>query len=96
MAQRKPTKARNFQYGTKCLNEVLNLNMRFSSLFSQNLFEEHKIIVDNFLSLKSQGFPNQSLEYIYGKIMSALIQHLQNLQNQLNTLESQSFQNLKF
>ena len=58
MAQRKPTKARNFQYGTKCLNKVLNLNLRFSSLFSQNLFEEHKIIVDNFWSLKPQSFSN--------------------------------------
>ena len=56
MAQRKPTKARTFQYRTICLNEVLNPNMRFNSLFSQNLFEEHKVIVDNFWSLKPQLF----------------------------------------
>ena len=73
MAQRKPTKARTFQYGTICLNEVLNPNMRFNSLFSQNLFEE----------------------YAYGKTVSALAQHLQNLQNQLIALETQKFQNLK-
>ena len=52
MTQRKPTKARTFQYGTICLNEVLNPNLRFNSLFSQNLFEENKVIVDNFWSLK--------------------------------------------
>ena len=52
MAQRKPTKVRTFQYRTICLNEVLNPNVRFNSLFSQNLFEEHKVIVDNFWSLK--------------------------------------------
>ena len=40
--------------------------MRFNSLFSQNLFEEHKVIVDNFWSLKP-SFPNQNLEYAYGK-----------------------------
>ena len=95
MAQRKPTKARTFQYGTICLNEVLNPNLRFNSLFSQNLFEEHKVIVDNFWSLKPQSFPNQNLEYAYGKTVSALAQHLQNLQNQLNALETQKFQNLK-
>ena len=95
MAQRKPTKARTFQYGTICLNEVLNPNLRFNSLFSQNLFEEHKVIVDNFWSLKPQSFPNQNLEYAYGKTVSALAQHLQNLQNQLIALETQKFQNLK-
>ena len=89
MAQRKPTKARTFQYGTICLNEVLNPNMRFNSLFSQNLFEEHKVIVDNFWSLKPQSFSNQNLEYAYGKTMSTLAQHLQNLQNQLIALETQ-------
>ena len=73
MAQRKPTKARTFQYGTICLNEALNPNLRFNSLFSQNLFEE----------------------YAYGKTVSALAQHLQNLQNQLIALETQKFQNLK-
>ena len=52
MTQRKPTKARTFQYGTICLNEVLNPNLRFNSLFSQKLFKEHKVIVDNFWSLK--------------------------------------------
>ena len=48
MAQRKPTGAKTFQYGTICLNKVLNLNLRFNSLYSQNPFEEHKVIVDNF------------------------------------------------
>ena len=95
MAQRKPTGAKTFQYGTICLNEVLNPNMKFNSLFSQNLFEEHKLIVDNFWSLKPQSFPNQKLKYAYGKIMSTLAQHLQNLKNQLITLETQKFQNLK-
>ena len=95
MAQRKPTKARTFQYGTICLNEVLNPNLRFNSLFSQNLFEEHKVIVDNFWYLKPQSFPNQNLEYAYGKIVSTLALHLQNLQNQLIALKTQKFKNLK-
>ena len=95
MAQRKPTKARTFQYEIICLNEVLNLNLRFNSLFSQNHFEEHKVIVDNFWSLKPQSFPNQNSKYAYGKTVSALAQHLQNLQNQLVALETQKFQNLK-
>ena len=95
MAQRKPTKTRTFQFGTICLNEVLNPNLRFNSLFSQNPFEEHKVIVDNFWSPKPQSFPNQNLEYAYGKIVSTLAQHLQNLQNQLIALETQKFQNRK-
>ena len=69
--------------------------MRFNSLYSQNLFEEHKVIVDNFWSLKPQGFPNQNLEYAYGKIVSALAQHLQNLQNQLIALEPKNFKTSK-
>ena len=48
MAKRKPTKARTFQNKTICLNEVLNPNLRFIFLYSQNLFEEYKVIVDNF------------------------------------------------
>ena len=74
---------------------MLNPNLSFNSLFSQNLFEEHKVIVDNFLSLKPQSFPNQNLKYAYGKTVSALAQHLQNLQNQLIALETQKFQNVK-
>ena len=75
---------------------MLNPNLRFNSLYSQNLFEEHnKVIVDNFWSLKPQSFSNQNLEYAYGKTVSALAQHLQNLQNQLIALETQKFQNLK-
>ena len=27
-----------------CLNKVLNPNLRFNSLYSQNLFEEHKLL----------------------------------------------------
>ena len=81
MAQRKPTKT--FP------------NLIFNSLFSQNLFEEHKVIIDNFLSLRPQSFLNQNLEYAYGKTVLALAQHLQNLQNQLIALETQKFQNLK-
>ena len=69
---KKTTGAKTFQYGTICLNEVLNPNLRFNSLYSQNPFEEHKVIVDNFQSLKPQSFPNQKLEYAYGKIMSIL------------------------
>ena len=76
MAQRNPTKARTFQFETICLNKVLNPNLRFNSLYSQNLFEEHKVIVDNLWSLKSQNFPSQNLEYAYGKIMLTLAQHL--------------------
>ena len=68
--------------------------MRFNSLFSQNLSEEHKVIVDNFWSLKPQSFPNQNLEYAYGKTVLILAQHLQNLQNHLIALETQKFQNL--
>ena len=81
MAQRKPTKT--FP------------NLIFNSLFSQNFFEEHKVIIDNFLSLWPQSFLNQNLEYAYGKTVLALAQHLQNLQNQLIALETQKFQNLK-
>ena len=73
----------------------MNPNLRFNYLFSQNLFEEHKVIVDNFWSPKPQSFPNQNLEYAYGKIVSTLAQHLQNLQNQLIALETQKFQNRK-
>ena len=83
MAQRKPTKAKTFP------------NLIFNSLFSQNFFEEHKVIIDNFLSLRPQSFLNQNLEYAYGKTVLALAQHLQNLQNQLIALETQKFQNLK-
>ena len=78
-----------------CLNKVLNPNLRFNSLYSQNLFEEYKVIEDNFLSLKPQSFPNQNLEYAYGKIVSALAQHLQNLQNQLIALETHNFKTSK-
>ena len=46
---------------------MLNPNLRFNSLYSQNLFEEHKVIVDNFWSLKPQSFPNQNLDYAYEK-----------------------------
>ena len=95
MAQRKPTKFRTFLYGTICLNEVLNPNLRFNSLFSQNFFEEYKVIIDNFWSLKPQSFPNQYLEYAYRNTVSTLAQLLQNLQNQLIALETQKFQNLK-
>ena len=95
MVKRKPTKARTFQYGTICLNEVLNPNLRFNSLFSQKLFKEHKVIVDNFWSLKPHSFSNQNLEYAYEKTVSTLAQYLQNLQNQLIALEIQKFQNLK-
>ena len=77
MAQRKATKVRTFQYRTICLNEVLNPNLRFNSLFSQNLFEEHRVIVDNFWSLNPQSFPNQNLEHAYGKTVSTLAEHLQ-------------------
>ena len=62
MTKRKSAKATTFQYETIYLNKVLNPNLRFKSLYSQNLFEEHKVIVDNFLSLKPQNFPNQNLE----------------------------------
>ena len=74
---------------------MLNPNFWFNSLYSQNLFEEHKVIIDNFLSLRPQSFLNQNLEYAYGKTVLALAQHLQNLQNQLIVLETQKFQNLK-
>ena len=95
MAQRRISKARTFQIGTITLNEVLNPNLQFQSLYSQNLFEEHKIIVDNLWSLKPQNFPNQNLEYAYGKTISALAQHLQHLQNQFVFLETENFKYLK-
>ena len=94
MAQRRNSKAKTFQFGTVNLNEVLNSNLQFQSLYSQNLFEEHKVIVDNLWSLKPQNFPNQNLEYAYGKTISAA-QHLQNLQNQFVVLETEKFQMLK-
>ena len=95
MAQRRNSKAKTFQFGTVSLNEVLNPNLQFQSLYSQNLFEEHKVIVDNIWSLKPQNFQNQNLEYAYGKTISALAQHLQNLQNQFVILETEKFQMLK-
>ena len=95
MAQRRNSKAKTFQFGTVSLNEVLNPNLQFQSLYSQNLFKEHKVIVDNFWSLKPQNFQNQNLEYAYGKTISALAQHLQNLQNQFVVLETEKFQMLK-
>ena len=64
-------------------------------MYSQNLFEEHKVIVDNLWSLKPQNFQNQNLEYAYGKTISALAQHLKNLQNQFVVLETKKFQMLK-
>ena len=95
MSQRRISKARTFQFGTMTLNEVLNSNLQFQFVYSQNLFEEHKIIVDNLWSLKPQNFPNQNLEYAYGKIISALAQHLQHVQNQFVALEIEKFQMLK-
>ena len=53
------------------------------------------MIVDNLWSLKPQNFQNQNLEYAYGKTISALVQHLQNLQNQFVVLETEKFQMLK-
>ena len=64
-------------------------------MYSQNLFEEHKVLVDNLWSLKPQNFQNQNLEYAYGKTISALPQHLQKLQNQFVVLETENFQMLK-
>ena len=95
MAQRINSKAKTFQFETISLNEVLNPNLQFQSLYSQNLFKEHKVIVDNLWSLKPQNFPNQNLEYPYGKTISALAQHFQNLQNQFVVLETEKFQMLK-
>ena len=95
LAQRRNSKAKTFQFGTVSLNEVLNLDLQFQSLYSQNLFEEHKVIVDNHWSLQPQNFQNQNLEYAYGKTISALAQHLQNLQNQFVVLETEKFQMLK-
>ena len=80
---------------TVTLNEVLNLNLQFQSLYSENLFEEHKVIVDNFFSLKPKNFRNQNLEYAYGKTISALTQHFQHLQNQFVALEIENFQMIK-
>ena len=97
MAQRRnsKTKTKTFQFGTVSLNEDLNPNLQFQSLYSQNLFEEHKVIVDNLWYLKPQNFQNQNLEYAYGKTISALTQHLQNLQNQFVVLKTEKFQMLK-
>ena len=95
MAQRRNLNAKTFQFGTVSLNEVLNPNLQFQSLYSQNLFEEHKVIVDNLWSLKPQNFQNQNLEYAYGKTISDLAQFLQNLQNQFVVLETEKFRMLK-
>ena len=51
--------------------------------------------MDNLCSLKPQNFPNQNLEYAYGKTISVLAQHLQHLQNQFIALETEIFQMLK-
>ena len=64
-------------------------------MYSQNLFEEHKVIDDYLLFLKPQNFQNQNLEYAYGKTISTLAQHLRNLQNQFVVLETENFQMLK-
>ena len=88
-------KQKLFQFGTVTLNEVLNPNLQFQSLYSQNLFEELKVIVDNLWSLKPQNFHNQNLEYAYGKTTSALAQHLQHLQNQFVVLETKKLQMIK-
>ena len=72
MTQRRISKAKTFQIRTVTLNEVLNQNLQFKSLYSQNFFEEHKVIVDNLWSLKPQNFHNQNLEYAYEKTISAL------------------------
>lgn len=69
-------KDENVSDETISLAEVLNPNLQFNSLFSQNLFEKHKIIVDNLCSLRPQRFPNPNLEYADGKIVSALAQNL--------------------
>ena len=95
MAQRRISKARSFKFGTVTLNEVLNPNLQFQFMYSQNLFEEHKIIVDNLWSLIPQNFTNQNLEYAYGKTISVLAQHLQHLKNQFVALETENFQMLK-
>ena len=71
MAQRRNLEAETFQFGTVSLNEVLNPNLQFQSLYSHDLFEEHKVIVDNLWSLKPQNFQNQNLVYVYGKTISA-------------------------
>ena len=92
MAQMRISKAKTFQFGTVTLNKVLNPNLQFQSLYSQNLFEEHKVIVDNLWSLKPQNFPNQNLEYAYGKTISDFAQHLQHFQNQFVALETKKFQ----
>ena len=95
MAQRRNLEAKTFQFGTVSLNEVLNPNLQFQSLYSHDLFEEHKVIVDNLWSLKPQNFQNENLEYVYGKTISAFAQHLQNLQNQFVVLETEKFQMFK-
>ena len=95
MAQRRNSKAKTFQFGTVSLNEVLNPNLQFQSLYSKIFFEEHKVIIDNLWSLKPQNFQNQNLEYAYGKTISTLAQHLKNLQNQFVVLETEKFQMLK-
>ena len=95
MTQRRNSKSKTFQFGIISLNEVLNPNLQFQSLYSQNLFEEHKVIVDNLWSLKPQNFQNKNLEYAYGKTISSLAQHLQNLQNRFVVLETEKFQMIK-
>ena len=95
MTQRRISKEKTFKFGTITLNEVLNSNLKFQPLYSQNLFEEHKIIVNNLYSLKPQNFHNQNLEYAYGKTISVLAQYFQHLQNQFVALETEKFQLLK-
>ena len=95
MTQRRISKTKTFQFGTVTLNEVLNPNLQFQSLCSQNLFEKHKVIVDKLWSLKHQNFHNQNIEYAYGKTISALAQHLQHLQSQFVALETEKFQMIK-
>ena len=80
MTQRRISNVRTFQFGVVTLNEILNPNLQFQFVYSQNLFEDHKIIVDNLWSFKFQNFPNQNLEYAYEKTILALAQHLQHLQ----------------
>ena len=94
MTQRRNSKAKTFQFLTIGLNEVLNPNLQFQSLYSQNLFKEHKVIIDN-LVFKNPKLLKQKFRICLWKNISALAQHLQNLQNQVVVLETEKFQMLK-
>ena len=73
MAQRRNSKEKTFQFRTVSLNEVLNPNLQFQSLYSQNLFEECFIILN-----LNQGVLRRDCEmgFVFGIRSEMVSEHL--------------------